>query len=333
MSIKNKTIYCNRIILYKDVPHESRTENLNLKNGKAYLISCVNEVGYNKIYSFKSHNKIINAEFFKKDKVDNLIIGKLTTSEDSTKYQKRNNKTNEISEIIDNPNEDFESKMFFIIDVENMVVSSVFSMTSPKVKCLVDLFSSISRKNDEIPNNVMMHLSTIGNANMIDNLANSNVITWIETTTFEKPSILKTLPLEKTGFSEKEYENLRESSYIVMTNRLKSGKKGSDVFDENISKEERKSSIRDYFSKFKKGDKNTKVIAHYKQSEFGSFQDAVIYNNPLKYNFSIEVNDYEYNNNNIDTSVTKYDDRLISNLVAQYLLNKDDISNYYEDLD
>lgn len=329
---KKKVINCNRLVLFADIRGDNNTEKLSLSSSKDYLKKCINCVGYNKVFKFRHNNRNLYVEFLDASKfTGDFIIGKLTSSEDSTNFQFRSKTSNEIKEIIDDPDKDFESKTFFVISLDNLVIFSVFTISSPRINCLSDMLYSISVQQENIskvPQKVMSNITTIGCKNMIKELSNSQSVS--EIITYEKPKMLDTIDRSETGLSEKEYEFLRNKTHIVETRKISSEKKGEDIFEEGTTSEQKESFFKKIFGNTQYPEKNT---VRYKKDESTSFERAKILNNPLIFSFSVEVNDYIENENTFDYDIKKYDDRVVSAMINQYNLHKESIAENYEDLD
>lgn len=242
-----------------------------------------------------------------------IICGKLSKPKDRHAYQLRKKGTSQQRSIVQEEDEQFEAKSYFIIDTSTMIIGYLFEQSAPQIYALGDFVSEITAKNNE-QHSVFGAVSDIAIEDMIDNLSQSAYIGTIE----YFMEIPKNMPVDVTGLSEKEYRNLSNQKLIRSTISLVADKRGVSVFDEDAKNVQE--TKKGFFQNLKDNLHIRRVKVKMKHKEADKIQTVDLVNNPLIYKV-----DFDYGN----ISDSEFDNSICNKLTSEFAAHKDEIEDLY----
>lgn len=292
---------------------------LNLEQENEVLCNILESINSNsKIEEFTSKKHSTSIEFISgiNDYMNGnstIICGKLSRPKDRHAYQLRKRGTAQQRSIVQNDDEQFEAKSYFIIDTSTMIIGYLFEQSAPQIYALGDFVSEITAKNNE-QHSVFGAVSDIAIEDMIDNLSQSAYIGTIE----YFMEIPNNMPVDVTGLSEPEYRNLSNQKLIRSTISLVADKRGVSVFDEDA--ENVQEIKKGFFQNLKNDLHIRKVKVNMKHKKVDKIQTVDLVNNPLIYKV-----DFDYGK----ISDSEFDNTICSKITSEFVAHKDEIEDLY----
>lgn len=264
-------------------------------------------------FNYKDHSVaiefIIGVDNFLKNK-KGIICGKLSHSKDKHAYQLRTKGTANKEEIATKKNQLFESRSYFLIDTDTMVIAYLNENSAPNIKSLGDWIYSTT-KIDPKNSTIWGEVTGIATKDMINNLKKAEYIGTIK----YNMEVPENLAVEYTNLSENDYKSLKNQRFVRLETQLVVKKRGISAFDDADE-------VESFFNKLKDNNLITKIKVKMKRKKEDHIREVQLVNNPLNYSI-----DFDFSS----TDAQEYDETISIRIQNEYNLHKNEISELYSE--